>query len=87
MYAIFFFIFLKFYFYPSTSLRVKVQLELNFNRLAFNPLFVYVKEFAFGKAKDRGKEVAGEGLDFGVEVADVAVVEAARGLYFIFSVG
>src|SRR3989344_1057058 len=62
------------------SFRVKVQLELDFDRLAFRAFFVNVEKFAGRKAHHGTEQVSGKDLELGVEVADSAVVKAARGL-------
>ena len=60
--------------------------ELNFDRLSFRSFFIYVKEFSCGKAERRRHHIGRKDLQFGVEVADVAVVKSARGLDFVFRV-
>lgn len=45
-----------------------------------------LEEFALREAKHAGDEVGREDHDFGVEVTDVAVVEAAGGLHLVFRV-
>lgn len=47
---------------------------------------VRLEEIIFFEIHHAGKNICREDLNFGVEVAHVAVIEAAGGLNFIFSV-
>ena len=65
-----------------------LPLKLHCHRLAGRSFLALLKleELALGKVEPVGNHVRGHGLDLGIQIADVAVVEAAAGLDLILGV-